>query len=123
MNGQMLYVRGRDAPVYLPLRIPPMPLPAPIIRNSLPHYTENYVLWTALHLLEGKRRVLISVAQSPERLMKRYAEAFDLPGWENLPPFELPADPIDHARFEETRATCIDYCGANSYELRLLTMG
>jgi hypothetical protein len=123
MNGQMLYVRGRDAPVYLPLRIPPMPLPAPIIRNSLPHYTENYVLWTALHLLEGKRRVLISVAQSPERLMKRFAEAFDLPGWETLPPFELPADPIDGARFEETRATCIDYCGANSYELRLLNHG
>ncbi|MBG0811936.1 DEAD/DEAH box helicase [Methylosinus sp. H3A] len=123
MNGQMLYVRGRDAPVYLPLRIPPMPLPAPIIRNSLPHYTENYVLWTALHLLEGKRRVLISVAQSPERLMKRFAEAFDLPGWETLPAFELPADPIDRGRFEETRATCIDYCGANSYELRLLDHG
>lgn len=123
MNGQMLYVRGRDAPVYLPLRIPPMPLPAPIIRDSLPHYTENYVLWTALHLLEGKRRVLISVAQSPERLMKRFAEAFGLPGWENLPPFELPADPIDRARFEETRATCIDYCGVNSYELRLLNHG
>jgi hypothetical protein len=123
MNGQMLYVRGRDAPVYLPLRIPSMPLPAPIIRNSLPHYTENYVLWTALHLLEGKRRVLISVAQSPERLMKRFAEAFDLPGWENLPPFELPADPIDRARFEETRATCIDYCGLSSYELRLLNHG
>ena len=123
MNGQMLYVRGRDAPVYLPLRIPSMPLPAPIIRNSLPHYTENYVLWTALHLLEGKRRVLISVAQSPERLMKRFTEAFDLPGWETLPPFELTADPIDRARFEETRAACIDYCGVSSYELRLLNHG
>ncbi len=123
MNGQALYVRGRDAPVYLPLRIPAMRLPAAAIRNSLPHYTENYVLWTALHLIEGKRRVLISVAQSPERLMKRFAEAFDLPGWETLPPFELPDDPVDRGRFEETRATCIDYCGATSYELRLLNHG
>lgn len=123
MNGQMLYVRGRDAPVYLPLRIPVMPLPAPIIRDSLPHYNQLYVLWTALHLLEGKRRVLISVAQSPERLMKRYVEAFDLPGWENVPPYMSPVDPTDQARFAEARATCIDYCGAESFEVRLLDHG
>ncbi len=123
MNGQTLYVRGRDAPVYLPLRIPAMPFPAAIIRNSLPHYNQLYVLWTALHLLEGKRRVLISVAQSPERLMKRYAEAFDLPGWQNVPPFVLPEDPDQRARLAETRAACVDYCGAQSFEVRLLDHG
>ncbi|HAU4877556.1 TPA: DEAD/DEAH box helicase [Aeromonas hydrophila] len=123
MNGQELYVRGRDAPVYLPLRIPAMQLPPASIRNSLPHYTQLYVLWTALHLLEGSRRVLISVAQSPELLMKRFAEAFLLPGWESLPSFELPTDPILRMRFEETRAACIDYCGVSSYELTLLDRG
>lgn len=123
MNGQTLYVRGRDAPVYLPLRIPAMPQPAPIIRNSLPHYNQLYVLWTALHLLEGNRRVLISVAQSPERLMKRYAEAFDLPGWQNVPPFAPPADIDGRARYQETRAACIDYCGEQSFEVRLLDQG
>lgn len=123
MNGQILYVRGRDAPVYLPLRIPGMPLPAAPIRDSLPHYNQLYVLWTALHLLEGNRRVLISVAQSPERLMKRYAEAFDLPGWQNVPRFGPPADQGDFARFQETRAACIDYCGAQSFEVRLLDRG
>lgn len=123
MNGQVLYVRGRDAPVYLPLRIPLMQLPASSIRNSLPHYTQIYVLWTALHLLDGNRRILISVMQSPERLMKRFAEAFALPGWGNLPPFLPPPDPALYARFEETRATCIDYCGVNSYELALLDRG
>ncbi|MDR6955496.1 hypothetical protein J2X65_004876 [Ancylobacter sp. 3268] len=123
MNGQTLYVRGREAPVYLPLRIPAMPLPAAPIRNSLPHYNELYVLWTALHLLEGNRRVLISVAQSPERLMKRYAEAFDLPGWQNVPPFVRPADADGLARLQEARATCIDYCGAQSFEVRLLDRG
>lgn len=123
MNGQTLYVRGRDAPVYLPLRIPVMPLPAAVIRNSLPHYNQLYVLWTALHLLEGKRRVLISIAQSPERLMKRYAEAFDLPGWDNAPAFSLPVGPEELARFVEARAACIDYCGADSFEVRLLNRG
>lgn len=123
MNGHVLYVRGRDAPVYLPLRIPAMQLPAVTIRNSLPHYTQLYVLWTALHLLEGNRRILISVAQSPELLMKRFAEAFSLPGWQNLPPFVLPADPAPRARFEQTRAACIDYCGVGSYEVALLDRG
>lgn len=123
MNGQTLYVRGRDAPVYLPLRIPVMPLPAVVIRNSLPHYNQLYVLWTALHLIEGKRRVLISIAQSPERLMKRYAEAFDLPGWQNAPSFVTPANSEDVARLQEARAACIDYCGADSFEVRLLDRG
>lgn len=123
VNGQPLYVRGRDAPVYLPLRLPAMPLPAAGIRNSLPHYNELYVLWTALHLLEGNRRVLISVAQSPERLMKRYVEAFDLPGWQNVPPFVAPTDAEGQARFQEARAACVDYCGQQSFELRLLDRG
>lgn len=123
MNGQMLYVRGRDDPVYLQLRIPQMQLPASGIRNSLPHYTEIYVLWTALHLLEGGRRILISVMQSPERMMRRFAEAFDLPGWEAIPPFVPPADAADRSRFDEARAACIDYCGIDSYERRLIDRG
>src|SRR3546814_11100409 len=72
-----------------------MPQPAPVIRNSLPHHNQLYVLWTALHLLEGNRRVLISVAQSPELLMKRYAEAFTLPGWQAVQPFALQTDADD----------------------------
>jgi hypothetical protein len=123
MNGQMLYVRGRDDPVYLQLRIPQMQLPASSIRNSLPHYTEIYVLWTALHLLEGGRRILISVMQSPERMMRRFADAFDLPGWEAIPPFVPPADAADRSRFDEARAACIDYCGIDSYERRLIDRG
>ena len=101
MNGQMLYVRGRDQPVYLPLRIPAMPDPAAPVRDSLPHFTELYVLWTALHLLEGGRRVLISVAQAPERLMKRYAEAFAFANWQNVPPFAPPTDADGLARYQE----------------------
>src|SRR3546814_6183812 len=84
--------------------------------HSLPHHNQLYVLWTALHLLEGNRRVLISVAQSPELLMKRYAEAFTLPGWQAVQPFALPTDADDLARFEETRAACIDFCGPRSEE-------
>jgi len=123
MNGQVLYVQGRNEPVYLPLRIPAMPQPSPIIRNSLPHYTQLYVLWTSLHLLEGKRRILISVAQSPELLMKRYTEAFTLPGWNTIQPFVLPLAPEERTCFEEAHGACMDYCGPNSFELRLLEHG
>ncbi|EOD4081629.1 DEAD/DEAH box helicase [Yersinia enterocolitica] len=123
MNGQVLYVQGRNEPVYLPLRIPAMPQPSAIIRNSLPHYTQLYVLWTSLHLLEGKRRILISVAQSPELLMKRYAEAFTLPGWNTIQPFVFPLAPKERACFDEAHAACMDYCGPNSFELRLLEHG
>ncbi|MBB4116419.1 hypothetical protein FHT80_005793 [Rhizobium sp. BK226] len=123
MNGQPLYVRGRDAPVYLPLRMPLMPQPAAPVRNSLPHFTEIYTLWTALHLLEGGRRILVSVTQSPERVMRRFAEAFDLPGWGNVYRFAVPVEDTDQALFQEARAACIDYCGMGSFERRLLDRG
>jgi hypothetical protein len=123
VNGQTLYVRGRDEPIYLPLRIPVLPQPPPPIRNSLRHHTELYTLWTALHLLEGGRRILISVMQSPERLMRRCAEAFDLSGWNEIPPFVPPAVGGDGALFAEARAACLDYCGPASFELRLLDRG
>lgn len=123
MNGQALHVRGRETPAYLALRIQPMPQPAAPIRNSLIHYNQLHVLWNALHILEGHRRVLISVAQAPERFMKRYTEAFTLPGWENVGTFAPPSDPILLSDFDETRAACLDYCGPQSYELALLNRG
>jgi hypothetical protein len=49
MNGRPLYVRNRDEPVYLPLRLPAMPLLPAAVRNSLNHYNELHVLWTSLH--------------------------------------------------------------------------
>ncbi|MGE9806807.1 hypothetical protein ACQP3L_40240, partial [Escherichia coli] len=75
MNGQALDVRDRDAPVYLPLRTPPIaPLPA-TMRNSLYRFNELSVLWTALHLVDDERRILISVAQEPEKTMRWFKEA------------------------------------------------
>ncbi len=123
LNGSPLYVRGRGAPVYLNLQIPPMPQLPAAMRNSLNHYNEVNVLWTALHLLEGDRRILISVTQSPEQTMRWYAEAFELPDWQELPVFELLEDERLQARFEEAHAACIDYCGENSYEVLLLDRG
>ena len=123
MNGRPLYVRGRDDPLYLSLRIPAMPQLPASARNSLNHYNELHVLWTALHLLDGSRRILISIAQEPELTMRWFAEAFDLPGWSNLGTFELPEDEDLRVRFHDTRASCVDYCGANSYEVALLDRG
>jgi hypothetical protein len=123
LNGQSLYVRDRDEPVYLPLRIPKIELPPAPIRNSLPHYAQIYTLWTALHMLEGDRRVLISVMQTPELIMKRFVEAFTLPGWEDVWRFVPPASSTDLAAFQEAFQCCADYCGPHSYELALLNRG
>jgi hypothetical protein len=121
-NGQPLYVRGREEPVFLALSIPPMPDPPAVVKNSLHHYVQIHSLWTALHLAPSGRRILISVTQGPERVMRRYVEAFDLAGWHNLTPF---TPDTDEARrlFDEARAACIDYCGVASSEVQLLDRG
>ncbi len=123
MNGQPLYVRGRDEPVYIRLRTPAMPQLPAVMRNSLYRFNELTVLWTALHLVDHDRRILISVAQEPEQTMRWYKEALELPAWEHIGRFELPDDADQRARFDETRAACVDYCGADSYEVALLDHG
>ncbi|MEJ8816092.1 DEAD/DEAH box helicase [Variovorax ureilyticus] len=123
MNGAMLHVRGRDEAVYIPLRIPPMPLLPASMRNSIYRYNEVNVLWTALHLLEADRRILISVAQQPEQTMRWFNEALALPSWADIPKFKVPTDPEARARFEEARLTCVDYCGEDAYEVALLDHG
>lgn len=122
MNGRPLYVKGRDDPVYLNLSIPPMAqLPAPM-RSSLNRFNQVTVLWTALHLAATDRRILISLAQQPEQTMGWYAESFDLPAWQDVPAF-LPPQGRGGELFAEARAACVDYCGLDSYELRLLDRG
>jgi hypothetical protein len=122
LNDHRLSVRGQGQ-VYIPLRIRPMPKAPAAIRNSLNHFTQNTILWTALHLSDGGRRILISIAQRPERTMRWFADAFGLKGWENIPAFEPPRDSEKAALFAEARLVCIDYCGEASYELRLLDRG
>jgi hypothetical protein len=123
MNGLPLYVRGRGDPVYLPLRFAVMPQLPGVIRNSLNHFNQLHVLWTALHLREGNRRILISVPQEPEVTMRWFSEAFDLDGWEAIGQFAPPADDDLLRRYRETRAAAVDYCGADSYEVRLIDRG
>ncbi|XWN29337.1 MAG: DEAD/DEAH box helicase [Devosia sp.] len=123
MNGRPLFVRGRDEPVYLRLGTPPMPTLPATMRNSIYRFNELDVLWTALHLVDDDRRILISVAQQPEKTMGWYKDALELESWQGALAFEPPEDGEDRARFDETRAACIDYCGANSYELILLDHG
>ncbi|WP_245418777.1 DEAD/DEAH box helicase [Mesorhizobium sp. WSM3864] len=122
INDHRLGVRGRGD-VYIPLKIDPMPEPLSGIRNSLNHFTQNSILWTALHLASDERRILISISQRPELTMGWYAEAFDLAGWEDVPAFAPPTEGDDAALFNEARMVCVDYCGENSHELRLLDHG
>lgn len=122
MNGRSLNVQDRNTPVYLPLRIPVMPQLPASMRNSLYRFNELSVLWTALHLIDGHRKILISVAQEPEQTMRWYKEALDLSDWANLAPFSVPAG-WQRDRFDEARAVTVDYCGADSYEVALLDRG
>ncbi|MGO8684252.1 MAG: DEAD/DEAH box helicase, partial [Thermoleophilia bacterium] len=122
MNGLPLYLRDEEAPVYLRLQIEVMPdLPAQW-RNSLNRFNCLNVLWTALHLVDGDQRVLISVAQEPEQTMRWYKEALERADWQGAVRFQLPQGPL-RARFDEARAACLDYCGAESFELFLLDRG
>ncbi|MBS9762763.1 DEAD/DEAH box helicase [Pseudomonas mosselii] len=123
LNGADLQVRGRSESVYIPLRVTPMPQLPAVMRNSIARYNEVNVLWTALHLIEGDRRVLISIAQQPEQTMKWFKEALELPQWRDASGFTVPTDPNANSLFKAARASCVDYCGPNSYEVALLDHG
>lgn len=122
MNGLPIYVQDRDDPVYLNLTIPPMAQLPASMRSSLNRFNQVTVLWTALHLAATDRRILISVAQEPEQTMGWYAQSFDLPAWQGLPAFAPPPGRRGDL-FAEARAACIDYCGPESYEVKLLDRG
>ena len=123
MNDRPLYVRGRENPVYMNLRTPPMPQLPAHMRNSVYRFNELNILWTAFHLLDRDRRILISVAQQPEQTMRWYEDAFALPDWQGVDAFTPPEYEDLRARFEEAREACRDYCGEASYELAFLDRG
>lgn len=122
MNGRPLSVQGRDDPVYLNLSIPPMAQLPASMRSSLNRFNQVTVLWTALNLAATDRRILISLAQQPEQTMGWYSESFDLPAWQGVPAF-VPPQGQGGELFAEARAACVDYCGLDSYEVRLLDRG
>lgn len=122
LNGRRLFVRDRDQPVYLPLRTPVMPDLPNQWQQSLFRFNELAVLWTALHLLETERRILISVLQEPEQTMRWYRKALELDEWSGIPPFRVPDGRLGDV-FQEARNATIDYCGEDSHELALLDRG
>lgn len=122
MNGKPLFVRGRDQPVFIPLRSPPMPTPSATVRGSVNRVNQLQVLWAALHLKNERQRILISIAQEPEQTMKWFAEALSLPAWSDVAAFDRPTR-VDGELYDRTRAACIDYCGAGSFEAKLLDCG
>ena len=54
--------------------------------------------------------------------MRWFSEALALGAWEALVAFERP-EGILGDRFDEARVDCLDYCGADSFELFLLDRG
>jgi hypothetical protein len=123
LNGKPLFVRGRDRPVYINLRTPPMPQLPAAMRNSINRFNQLDILWTSLHLAASGRRILVSLAQQPERTMGWFKDALALDSWAAIPDFAPPEDDTRRARFEEALAACADYCGEDSYEVALLSRG
>jgi hypothetical protein len=123
INGASLTVADRENSPYLNLRTTPMPLPSTAVRSSLNKYNQLEILWSSFYFRSSGRRILISLMQMPEQTMKWYCEAIDLDEWSDFASFELPENDQDREHFEETLATCIDYCGEGSYEARLLKNG
>jgi len=123
LNGKLLFVRGRDEPVYINLSTPPMPQLPAAMRNSINRFNQLDVLWTSLHLASGGRRILISIAQQPERTMGWFRAALQHASWSEAPAFSLPENENDRILFNEARAACADYCGADSFEVALLDHG
>jgi hypothetical protein len=122
MNGKPLYLRGQEDPVYLPLRFDSMPILPTQWRNSLNRFNCLTVLWTALHMAQEDQRILISVTQEPEQIMRWYKEAFALQKWSDVWMFVPPRGALQ-ARFREALAVCVDYCGEDSFEFFLLSRG
>src|SRR3546814_17261361 len=54
--------------------------------------------------------------------MRWFKEALLLPAWANAPQFQ-PPEGFLRDRFDEARAACRDYCGAESFEIFLLERG
>ncbi|QQR39052.1 DEAD/DEAH box helicase [Devosia rhizoryzae] len=123
LNDRLLAVRGRDESLFINLRIPRMPDAPARIRNSLNHHTQNAILWNALHLVDHDRRILVSLQQKPEETIRWFAEALTLKGWQDAPGFVAPQNEQDAALFAEARLVCVDYCGSESHEVRLLDRG
>ncbi|HVR53952.1 MAG TPA: DEAD/DEAH box helicase, partial [Pseudorhodoferax sp.] len=123
LNGQPLFVRGRADPVYIAIKVPPMPVLPAAERASINRFVQVSALWTALHLAEGTRRILISVAQKPEQTMQWCAEALKKNAWAALGAPDVSGSPSRQALLADARATCVDYCGADSHQVILLDRG
>ena len=125
INNQSLRVEnddGKREAVYINLQTPPMPLlPAPM-RDSMNKFNQIDVLWTSLHLKAAGKRILISLAQQPEKTFGWFADALLLPNWAKIAQFDTPKGE-NLSIYEETLAACADYCGVNAYEGILLRHG
>lgn len=123
LNGKQLFVRRRGEQVYINLRTPSMPQLPANMRNSIYRFNQLDVLWTSLHLAKSGRRILISVAQQPEQTIRWFKEALSLQSWDSITQFNRPVDGEDLLLFESAYAACVDYCGGDSYETKLLDHG
>lgn len=123
VNGAPIVVSGRGSSPYINLQFDRMPQLPSSMRNSLDRFNQLSVLWTALHLTTSEQRILISIAQQPERTMGWFVDALALKDWDGVNDFVIPETGPDADSFSRVMDACIDYCGAESHEVSLLKAG
>lgn len=123
VNGAKIEVRGRGAAPYINIQIDRMPLLPATMRSSLDRFNQLSVLWTSLHLTVSKQRILISITQQPERTMGWFVDALELEVWDVVDNFTIPNKGWKAKLFNEVLESCIDYCGPDAHEVRLLKSG
>ncbi len=130
LDGQRLLVDDQDSAPYVPNPFPPHPPATSTFgRDSIEKRMRAHLLWAAMHFAQpsdGKRHsVLISVTEHPEWYAKTFVDLLTN-DWANVTCPEFFAPPDDgrkQALLSRCLASCADYFGPISLELRLLEKG
>lgn len=131
VDGKPLHLIGSTTETYIPTPFTLMPRTTGRLRTDVTPFIRCHSLWAAVQLAKSERTVLISITHSIDDIICDFCDALDLQTWKASGSafFTPPTD--NGTRLGSLRAklyvdcldACREYCGANSYESRLLQQG
>jgi len=123
MNGEQFALADDAEPPFIPLKFPSMPPVSTAVRDSVEYFCAISSLWTALNFRDSGFKSLISIAKSPERIIRRIAETLEQETWSAVAAFAPPDSGETAELFEGAISKCRDYFGEEAFELALLKHG
>ena len=129
VDGKPLTLSDRAEEAYIPIPFDRMPRLTGDLRTDLGKFVQCHTLWAAIQLARAGRSVLLSIPQRIEGILASYYHcAVRSNGLaERRPPFfEPPAVEDEEAlagMYRDCLAACREYCGVDSFEFRLLSLG